>query len=877
MKITFSLLFTLVYTHIYSQQNIPDSLIVANNKNGPVIEKHEFNQGNIVNPIQLIQGKIAGLSISKAGDDPNKGFEIRLRGLSTINGNSIPLYVIDGVPVTTLDNLDPNDVESISVLKNGSSIYPSGGTSGVILISTRKSKIDRTTIQYNVYTSSEQVARNLPSMTAAEWRKLSKETGFGTDLSGNTDWNKAIEQTALSQSHNISMSGGSDKTSYRASINYRNAEGVMKKTGFSQLNGRIGITQKAMKDKLTLDLSLAATERESQMGFADAFKYAAISNPTSPIKSSDPQYVKYDGYFQQVLFDYYNPLSIIDLDKNEQKNKILNASLKGNYEILKGLNIYALYAIQNISLFGGMYFDKNDYFGGLYRSGLASRSEDNSSDRILESEISYDGNLNQSTHLGISGGYFSREFTNEGFYTQGGNFLTDDFSFNSLGAALDFKNGIGTVSSYRNTNKEKAFFGQMVVDFKNILSVTAGARYEGSSLFGSSEKWIILPSGSVSVNLTEFTGTGFFETLRLHAGYAMTGNKPGRNVYSISSLKWEKKGEFDAGLEYSVLKSRLTGSLDYYSSMTTDVLFIFNMPVPPNIYSQSLLNAGKLKSSGLELSAEYKVLSKANFSYGVLLSAAYSLENTIKSLSGNYNGATVKFGQQDLGDMGSPGQNQEPMVRIEEGKPVGQLIAMVVKGIDANGNISYVDQNRDGFINQADRQVVGNGMPKFLLGFGNMITYKNWDLNVFFRCVLGHDLVNTYRALYEVPFMMTTYNLPNTATNMRNSSGGKLLTSTSGVLNNTDIENASFISLDNISFGYDFHLTEGSQIKKIRLYVAGNNLCYITGYKGSDPNPRYADSSTDMGTFNNPLVAGIDRMKTWPRTRSVTLGANFVF
>jgi iron complex outermembrane receptor protein len=217
-----------------------------------------------------------------------------------------------------------------------------------------------------------------------------------------------------------------------------------------------------------------------------------------------------------------------------------------------------------------------------------------------------------------------------------------------------------------------------------------------------------------------------------------------------------------------------------------------------------------------------------------------------------------------------------PIARSEEGKPIGQLIAYVDKGIDENGRIILADQNGDGSVDGRDRAVVGNGLPESLLGFSNVLTYKNWDLDIFFRGVFGHDLNNNYRVFYEVPQYIRAYNLPKTAADMR-SANGTLLTSTSGILTSRYIENASFISLDNISLGYKFTLPENSQFNEIRMYVAGNNLFYITRYKGSDPNPRYTDNDPYSSGYNSPLVPGVDRRNTWPRTRSVTLGANVVF
>jgi iron complex outermembrane receptor protein len=843
-----------------------------------IVKSEEFNKGFIANPIQLIQGKVAGLSISKPGGDPNGMFNIRLRGLSTVCGNTEPLIIIDGVIGASLDNIDPDDIESINVLKDGSAaIFTPGGSGGVIVVNTKKERAGKTLIEYNASATSESVSKNNPSMNSTEWRSLSKETGMGTDFGSNTDWLKQIEQTSISQVHNIAISAGTDKTSYRASINYRDVEGVIINTGYNQLNGRIALTQKALNDCFTLDINLAATQRESKNGFPDAIRYASIYNPTSPVRNSSPQYASYDGYFQQILYDYYNPVSILELNKNEGKNIILNTSVKGTYEIIKGLAVEALYSRQSYNSLGGQYYDKNDYWGGFNRNGLASRNEDNSSSQLFESMVSYNGKLTSKLNLSMIGGYYNQSFINEGFYAQGGNFLTDYFTFNNLGAALDFKNGKGQVSSYKNSSKDVMFFSQIDLDFERILFLKAGTKYEGSSHFMSGNKWGVFPSAGFGLELSKLLNLHSMDNINLRADYSMDGNKPDDNVWlniANADIKWEKNGEFDAGFYFTIFRSRLSGSFDFYTSTTNDLLYQYQTYVTS--YYMAMLNLGKLKSSGLELNVKYEVIKKSDFSYGISINSSFNIANNI-SLSGTVNGTSLNFGEQDLGAVGSPGQNQVPLVRVQNGKPVGQLIAFIFKSIDSNGNFSLVDINHDGHIDQSDRKVVGNGLPKFIIGFGNTITYKNWDMDVSFRGVAGHDLINSYRALYEVPYMISSYNLPKTATDMRNSSNGKFLNASSGTLTDLDVENASFISLDNISLGYTFRLDESSKFSKIRLYFAGNNLFYLTRYKGSDPNPRYTDNASDLGTYNSPLVPGIDRMKTWPRTRSVTFGANIVF
>lgn len=880
----------------YSQQRKKEITSSISN-----VKSDEFNKGYVNRAEQLIVGKVAGLSISKPGGNPNEGFNIRLRGLNTVGANTQPLVVVDGVIGASLENVDPNDIESISVLKDGSAaaIYGTRGSSGVIIVSTKKGKKGTSVVEYNGYVTTESVAKSTPVMNAKEWRALSKELGAGTDFGFSTDWFKETTQNAISHVHNLSVSGGNENSSYRASINYHNAEGVILNTGFQQLNGRINFTQKAMNDKFTLDVNLGATDKVARYGFSDAFRYASVYNPTAPVRSSDPAYQIYDGYFQQVLYDYYNPVQILEENKNDGKDRLLLMAVKGTYQIMKGLSVDAFYSRQNANYLRGRYYDKNSYWVGRDRNGLAARGFDINMTQLFESSLRWTGDIAPSVNLNAVGGYSYQDFQYEGAYAEGGDFLTDAFTYNNLEAALDFANGIGSVSSYKNSNKLIAFFGLLNLNIKDIWFVTASARYEGSSRFGADNKWGLFPALGGGVDLAHFLNNEAVNVLKLRASYGVTGNQPGSSYLSLlrlgpsgnffyngefvpgyapvsnanPNLKWEKKSEFDAGLDFAFLNSKLYGSLDYYTRTTTDLLFEYEVPVPPNLYTRALVNLGEIRSSGLELSLTWNAVESGDFTYNMSLTPSYNLVNKLVSLSGTYNGAELSYGTRDLGGMGAPGQSSVPLVRAEEGKPIGQLWALVYKEIDENGNLIFEDVHKDGTIDPLDRQVVGHGLPKLLLGFGNNFTYKNWDLSIFFRGVFGHDLINSYRAFYEVPQMIKSYNLPKTAKNMKNPKTGVYLNNSSGILSSYHVENGDFVALDNMSLGYNFKLPAGGQFNKIRLYLAGNNLFYITGYKGVDPNPRYGDIEDN----NNPLVPGVDRRNTWFRTRSVTFGANFVF
>jgi iron complex outermembrane receptor protein len=864
----------------------------------------EFNKGNINNPLQLIQGKVAGLGISKPGGDPNGPFDIRLRGLNTINASVYPLIVIDGIADGPLENIDPGDIESITVLKDGSSaaIYGTRASNGVILITTKRGKIGNSAIDYNVFITAESVAKNPPAMNATEWRALSAETGLGTDFGKNTDWLNEIEQTAISQVHNISISGGTDKTNYRASVNYRQGDGVEINTGYSQINGRFNLTQKALNEKLTLDLTFGATERKSQYGFKEAFKYAVTFNPTAPIKSNDPEYTIFDGYFQQILFDYYNPVSILELNTNGSKNRISALSLKGKYEILHGLNIDASYSVQSSNKAAVQYFDRNDFWRGINRNGVASQLSENSHFQLFETIARYNGDISSSVSINALGGYSYQDYINEGFSVNGGDFLTDAFTNNNLSAALDFKNSLGTAASYRNTNKLIAFFGHADLNINKLWFVTANIRYEGSSRFGSSSRWGLFPSLGIGIELANLLNVSSINSLKLRMGYGITGNQPKDSYLSLirldqrgsvfyngrfipayeqfstanPNLKWEQNNEFDFGIDFALLKSGLSGSFDIYRRKSTDLIYQYSQ-MNQTFYYNTWLNLGEISNKGFELTLNWRVIRKSDFSYKAEFTLARN-KNILVSLSGIYEGTPIKHSILDMGFMGSPAGGSAPLIRLEEGKPFGQIIALTFKEIDENGNTVFEDLSGynnvpDGYTDSYDRSIVGNGIPKIMLGFGNSFLYKKWELNLFFRGVFGHDLINSNRAFYEVPNFISSYNLLKTALKMRNSATGTLMNSW-GQFSSHHVENASYISLDNLSLGYTISSENFKAISKMKLYFAANNLFYLTGYKGSDPNPRYGDNQYSS---YNPLLPGIDRRDTWPRTRSVSFGINVSF
>jgi iron complex outermembrane receptor protein len=856
------------------------------------IKAEDFNKGAITSPAQLLQGKVPGLIIAKPNGDPNGGFSIRLRGLSTIGGNTEPLIIVDGVPGASLSSVDPNDIESMDVLKDGSAaaIYGTRGSNGVILITTKKGIEGKTTIEYSGIASSESLARTPDVMSAAEYKAVG-----GKDQGASTDWFKTITRSAIQHQHNLALSGGAKGLAYRAAFNFKDVPGVLINSGFKQLNGRLNLTQKALNNKLTVGLDIAATNRNQQNAFNDAFKYATIFNPTAPVL--DSKNVTNGGYFEPGGFDYYNPLAIV---KQNQSSGVLNtllSTIHGEYEILKGLKYSLSYTLGRNNGGGGtdnafseVYISKQSAYGtGVGRNGLASRQTSNAKNDYLSSTLSYLFKVS-SVELSALAGYDYQKFTYDGFGLQGGNFLTNAFTDNNIGASQDFPRGLGNVYSYKNSNKLIAFFGRLNANLNDTWFASASVRREGSSRFGANNKWGVFPAVSAGVNLSRLLDITGLDNLKLRVGYGVTGANisqdylsqfqygPTGNFYyngnyvptygPISNpnpdLKWERKGETNVGVDFGLGGYKITGSLDYFHRNINDLLYNFQVPVPPNAFNRTWANVGKLNSSGLEALVSLNNLKLGGLKWTPSVNATFYLDNTLVSLSKG----DLKFGSGgyvDLADVGSPGLNNFYMIRVQEGGKIGQITGPQYTGVDAAGNPIYKDFNGDGKGTTDDKTVLGNGLPTMTLGFNNNFTLGRWSLNAFLRGAFGHSLVNQFRIFYENrnAGSIQSYNRINT----------KLVVPAvkNAAFSSLYVEKGDFMRLDNMQLGYT--LPVKGVFNRAFIYLAGNNLFTITNYTGVDPEVRFGDSEDN----NNPLSPGIDRRSNYITTRAFSLGVNLGF
>ena len=846
----------------------------------------EFNRGNINDPTQLLAGKVAGLSVYNRGGDPNTNATMRLRGISTVGANTEPLVVIDGVIGASLSNVDPNDIESINVLKDGSAaaIYGSRGSSGVILVTTKRGskRTGAVSFEYNGYVAAASAFRMQPNMSASEY-----VAAGGNNLGSVTDWQKEVTRTGVSNVHNISVSGGTKSTTFRMSTNFRSINGILKESGFDQVNTRANLSHSALDDKLKIDLNMSLSSRNSNFSFNDALRYAVLFNPTAPIRFSN------GDYYQAILFDNFNPVAILEQNVNEGKRKNINYNAKIDYTLVENLTATVNFGQQFEDNTNGQYYSRNSLYRGLNRGGLATRSTDNRQFTLFEAYATWVKDFNK-VDLSVTGGYSFQEDQSEGFNFSLGNFPSDDLGYNALHNSGDRLSGLASlvgVGSYKTPkNQITAQFARVNLTIDKGIFFNASVRREGSTKLGADNRYGVFPAAGVGVDILHYAKISSFNALKLRVGYGVTGSLPGQSglaqdQYSYSfnqggnvtksrdanpDLKWEQKEEINLGVDFGI-GSKLTGTLDVYTRNIKD--FILERDVDVAVFSSGrrFENAGALKTNGIELALNYNdvQLGGVRWTPGIVLSS--------------YNTTLEEFivDKQVRAELGAPGQNGTYMVRVAVGEKIGQIWGPVFNGVEGNGAPKFADLNGDGKVVSAPGQALaadgdfkelGQGLPKMEYGWTNQLSYKNWDMNAFFRGAVGHSLVNSFRAFYEPldPGAINSYN--------RVQTDKAVAGLTSAQYSSLYVEKASFFKLDNITLGYNFQ-TSSSAFKNIRLYANVQNAFVITKYTGVDPEPQLADpGAADNGNFGGQgadvLSPGIDRRQSYFNSRTFTFGLN---
>ena len=855
------------------------------------VGEEEFNQGQVNDPSQLLQGKVAGLQIYNKGGNPNAGAQIRLRGLSTVGANASPLVVIDGVIGASLANVDPNDIANISVLKDASAaaIYGSRGSSGVILVTTKSGVAGETKISYNVQYSSAERLNTIDVMSADEFR-----ANGGRDLGATTNWLDEVTRTAATTIHNVSMSGGNGSTSYRISANYRDVEGILVNNGFTQMNARLNFSTRTLNDKLKIEFSSSFTDRNQQNGFSEALRYATLYNPTAPVLAENAPYAfngeQFGGYFETLgLFDSFNPVSIANQNINDGKKVEYNYSANFTYSLTDDIDVH-FNAANQLSKYGNrLYYRGTSLWNGgaasPSRKGSATLYNDEYTFRLYEAYATWNKSFGNS-NLVLTGGYSYQKQNFNSHSVTVGDFPTGDFDYiNAIELGQDLLNQgfVGANSDMAPDNEIEAYFLRANLTIGDNLFVNASVRREGSTKFGEGNKYGTFPAIGLGTDLNKYLNLEGVNQLKARLSYGVTGNVPagnglsqevrgfgwagggtsGGNTFLVRAanpdLKWEEKAEINFGLDFNT--DRLSASLDIYEQTSSD--FILDRQVDATVFGfdRRFENAGQVTSKGVELAVNYDLVKGdgVNYNTGIVWSRNQTILDDYVSE------------QERFANLGAPGQNDTYAIRVKVGEEIGQIYAPVWDGTVTNGSQNFVDVNGDGVINtnqanmlndDADFAVVGRGTPDFELGWTNQITFGEWSINAFFRGAFGHSLVNTFRVFYEPRVgSQKSYNYINTE--LANPE------ITNAQFSSLYVEKADFFKLDNLTVARNLNLNS-SLIDKATLSLNVQNAFVLTKYTGSDPEPSLSDNG-------NVLAPGMDRRNNFYSARTFTVGLNINF
>lgn len=870
------------------------------------VSSKDFNPGVISNPLQAVQGKVAGLTINQTGSDPNSAPTVRLRGVGSLAAGSDPLYVVDGVPGVPIQNINANDIETFDVLRDASSaaIYGARAANGVIIITTKRGKGGKSTVEYNAYTGLDMIAKRPDYMDAAEYRAAAKKFGYTMDDKGaNTDWFDSITRTGKIQSHDISIGGGSENFSYRASVGYLNQQGVVNKSDNERLSARINIDQKALNGKLNIQTNLSAITNKRNYVNYDAFTYSITNLPTDPIYTTSLTNQTAGGiqagtgYFERPgAFSMYNAVADINETTNYSKSIEYLGNLRISYKITDDLTFAANGALKG-SYSSGYYFKSRIPRASEASKGIASRSlgpvtNSPSEDQLLELTFNYNKTIGK-VNFGALAGYSHQDVTYEGFNAVNNNFISDAIKFDNLGAGAGLALGqrsSDAVGSFHSNYKLISFFGRLQASISEKYFATVNLRRDGSSKFGANNKWGFFPSASVGWTLSNedfLKGNATVNNLKFRVNYGQAGNSEGIAPYTTLALvgqgskyydsgnwlpaygpiqnpnpdlKWEVATSYGAGIDFSLFNYRITGTLDYYIKNTDDMLYNVSAPlsikpIAPNI----LANVASMRNQGLELSLNGLIMDKGDFKYEATLALA-TLKNEVIGLSkGIFAASDQIFLYSSLGAV-QRGTSQVPFSIIRPGYPVGAFWAANVLKIDDQGKYVFEDINKDGKINEndADRTFAGSPLPKLTVSLSNNFSYKNWSLSVFLNGQFGNKIFNAERMLYS----RQVGRLAEENT-LREAVDSPIKDDRTGAFNYF-VENGSFVRLNNARLAYS--LPKIGVLSRAQIYVSGQNLFVITKFKGVDP-----EMNTGFAT------AGVYTKQQFPKSRGFQLGVNLTF
>ncbi len=863
------------------------------------VSEKDFLSVSTLDPSMMIQGKVPGVSITNTGaGDPNHEASIQIRGVSSRSAGLGPLIVIDGIPGGNLTNLNPNDIASFDILKDGaaSAIYGTRGSNGVILISTKKSKKDGAT--YTSYSSTfsfDVMKKELDVLNAQQYRDLRSDSSVGYDLGGNENWLDAVSRTGFTMQHTLTLSGGNERTNYRASVDYRDANGIDLRSGREEYGARVSVNHTTASGLFTFTANIAPRIAYRDQAAWDVFRNAIEVNPTTPLMDPENPSMYYNFKGQTAG---YNPVELMKLEKEKGETKLLD------WDATAKLNLFPLLLkkpnsnqslTSQITFADHQYDNNNSWFRpsnstlsvNSGRDGEATRSYSKERQQILEWLANYQTGFNGHNVKAMLG--YSYQYSQySGISLENKDFPNDGLGADNMGTGEYAKDeGQVGMASYKNDAKLIAFFGRISYDYKGKYLFTASLRHEGSSKFGVNQKWGNFPAFSLGWRISEevfMKNIKWVNDLKIRGDFGVTGNQnfesykslntmkgfgyyyyngkyfqvwgPSKNVNS--DLKWEKGKNWNIGLDFALFNNRVYGSLNYYNRRQQDLLGDYKVSVPPYLFDTTFVNVGTMKNTGFEFDITWDAVKTRDFDYSLSMVGA-TMDNKFVDFSNS------KYVGQDYYDVCS---TQDPypyhyLQRIEKGKRLGNFYMLKYAGIDNNGEWIVYDKDGDlikaNTATDADRQVVGNGLPKFTGSMTHNFRYKNIDLSLFFRGAFGYDIFNIHDFYYGTKSFIG---------NVLEKAYGKNDKITSNpVVSDYFLEKGDYIKLDMITLGYTLG-TRCKYLSKIRVYGTAKNLFTITKFSGVDPST-YQVNGLEPGATGSRSY--------YPSTRQFILGVQLDF
>ena len=856
------------------------------------IAAKDMNEGAVVNPLQLISGKAAGVNISQTGSEPGSAPSIRIRGISSLIGGNDPLVVVDGIQgnMDLLNQIPPSEIASIDILKDASAtaIYGSRGAPGVVIVTTKKNKAGRTSVEYSAYTAIDYIPKKLNMLSANQWWEQAQLNGVPASANhgSDTDWYGILTKSGATQTHTLSFGGGAEKFSYRASISAILQDGVVLNSSNQRYIGRIQATQSAMDDKLKLSFNLNsgitnATNSIGSIGRA-AFTSNLITNaylmrPTDPVYDTDGSY-----YTDPTIFQYLNPYAASQTVTNERQTDNLFGSLKADLDLFEGVKAGWFGSWRKTNDVNGYYLPAASTSAyAIDQKGIANINNNKQNERLTNISLNYkkifgDHSINALVL------YEWQNQTYQGNYVQARGFINDIATYNALQLGDLSRVQPGDLQSYKNDRTLVSYLGRVNYSYLNRYLFTASMRRDGSSVFGVNNKWGDFPSASVAWQIDKepfMAQQTIFSELKLRGGYDITGNQQGlypQNSISLvggsgvtyfggdqitnfnvtqnanADLRWETKKQTNIGLDFALLKNRLRGSVDVYTATTENLLFDYTVPQPPFPFNSIKANVGSLLNEGLEVSLGYDVIKTENTTL-TLAGNVSLLRNKVLNLNGSINGVPLNTNYVPWGTG----------AYLIAGQPIGTYNILHHTGKNNENWETVLDVDGNGIIDQGntspDRMIQGSALPTYTYAFNPTFQHKSFDVSMLWRGSGGNKIYNGLRSNLSYLENIGKSNVLESAIPLG------LYTSQYG--SDLWLEDGSFLRLENVTAGYSFNFQNVKYIESLRFSITGNNLLLITSYSGIDPELNVSGGGENFGGDN-----GI-----YPRTRSFAIGLNVKF